>query len=246
MTWWRSRFTVGSRVPGRPWYLIFWWDACSLLCLVWMVVVYRIRLYGFEKVPRKGPVIFISNHQSYYDPILNGVAVTNRQFTAIAGQHLAAFKPFGWLMKSYGAVFVSASAGDKGPLRAALKELSSDRCVLIYPEESRCFDGMIGPFQRGMLLLLRKSKATVVPMAIEGAYDVWPRTRTLPKLSGRMVLVCGEPRSTEDVLQDGPETAVKQIRQELDTLRLEARAILRKNTRGRFPKPGPPDAASPS
>lgn len=203
-------------------------------------------MVGFEKVPRQGPVIFVSNHQSYYDPILNGLAVNNRQFTAIAGQHLARFKPFTWLMKSYGAVFVSASAGDKGPLRAALSELEAGRCVLIYPEGSRSFDGLITPFQRGMLLLLRKSKATVVPMAIAGAYDVWPRTRTLPKLTGRIALLCGEPRSTEDVLRDGPEAAVQSIRQELDALRLEARDMIRTQSRGRYPQPGPPDQASPS
>lgn len=203
-------------------------------------------MVGFEKVPRQGPVIFVSNHQSYYDPILNGLAVNNRQFTAIAGQHLARFKPFAWLMKSYGAVFVSASAGDKGPLRAALSELEAGRCVLIYPEGSRSFDGLITPFQRGMLLLLRKSKATVVPMAIAGAYDVWPRTRTLPKLTGRIALLCGEPRSTEDVLRDGPEAAVQSIRQELDALRLEARDMIRTQSRGRYPQPGPPDQASPS
>ena len=246
MSWWKARFTLGARVPGRPWYQVFWWDAGSLLCLAWMKLFHRLVMVGCEKVPREGPVIFISNHQCYYDPVLNGLAVTNRQFTAIAGQHLVRFKPFAWLMKSYGAVFVSSSAGDKGPLRAALGELEAGRCVLIYPEGSRSTDGCIGSFQRGMLLLLRKSNATVVPMAIEGAFDVWPRTRKVPKLSGRIALICGEPRSTADVLRDGPEAAVANMHQELDALRLEGRALIRERSRGRFPKPGPADAASPS
>lgn len=245
MTWWQSRFTLGAHLQGRPWYAVWWWDANSLVCLIWVVVFYRFRMYGCDKIPRTGPIIFISNHQSYYDPILNGLCVTKRQFTAIAGQHLWRFKPLGWLLKSYGCVFVSSSAGDKGPLRAALQQLEAGRCVLIYPEGGRSSDGLIGPFQRGVLLLLRKSNATVVPMGVAGTYEAWPRTRALPRLSGRMVAVCGEPRSTEEILRDGPEAAFANMHEELDRLRLEGRALIRKKSRGRWPKPGPADGPSP-
>ena len=181
----QSRFTIGTRVPGRSWWKIFWWDACSALCLAWLRLFYKVKLIGFEKIPATGPLVFISNHQSYYDPMLNGIGVNNRQFTAIASGHLARFKPLKWLLRSFGSVFVSASTGDKGPLRAALGELEAGRCVLIYPEGSRCKDGLVAPLQRGMLLLMKKSNATVIPMAIEGAFDAWPRQRKLAERAHR-------------------------------------------------------------
>jgi 1-acyl-sn-glycerol-3-phosphate acyltransferase len=242
---WQSRFQVGERLQGRPWYQVFWWDLISGIWLLWILLFYRFRLVGFEKIPESGPVIYLSNHQSFYDPVLNGCGVTRRQFTSIAGEHLRRFKPLGWLIKSFGGVFVSSSAGSKGPLRAALSALELGRCVLIYPEGSRTPDGLVGPFQRGILLLLRKSSATVVPMAIEGAYDVWPRSRAFPRLSGSIVVVCGEPRSTEEILRAGPEAAMENLHGELDALRLEGRALLRKQSNGRWPKPGPADGPSP-
>ena len=241
-----GRFRVGTRVPGHAWYVIFWWDFCCLLCELWIRIVYRSRFIGRERVPTSGPVLFLSNHQSFYDPMLNGGLVANRQFSAIASAHLFKFKPFGWLIHSFGAVPVSASAGDKGSLKAALKELQSGRCVLIYPEGTRCDDGYLAEFQRGMSLLLKRSKATVLPIAIEGAFDVWPRGRTLPRLRGRMIALAGTPRSTEEMLAEGPDQALKTLRGEIDALRLEARTMLRDRSRGRWPRKGSGEGPSPS
>ena len=239
-----GRFRVGCRVPGHSWYLIFWWDAFCFASELWLRLVYRFRMVGRERIPKSGPVIFLSNHQSFYDPMINGSVVSGRQYSAIASAYLFKFKPFGWLITSFGAVPVSASAGDKGSLKAALKELEAGRCVLIYPEGSRCSDGCVAPFQRGLSLLLRRSKATVVPLALEGAFDSWPRGKTIPSLRGRMIGLVGHPRSAEEVLAEGPDRALEDLRKEIDALRLEGRAMLRERTRGRWPRKGLADEAS--
>lgn len=241
-----GRFRLRDRVPGRPWYQVIWWDLCSTICFIWMKVFYRYEFIGEDRVPRRGPVLFISNHQSYYDPVLNGLVVNRRQFTALADAALFKFKPAGWVIRSIGALPLSAGAGDKGALKAALKEMEEGRCILIYPEGTRTSDGQIVEFKRGTTLLLRRSKATVLPMAIEGAFDVWPRHRLLPRFRGRIMLIVGSPRSAEEICKEGAEEGVAALRQEIDRMRLEARALLRERTRGRWPKEGPGDEPSPS
>ena len=242
-----GRFRVGHRAPSRPWYKLFWWDACSFLCLVWLKVFHRMISVGFERIPEEGPVIFVSNHQSYYDPLINGCAVNRRQYSAIASSHLARFKPLGWLLSSYGTVFVAASAGDKGALKAALSELKQGSCVLIYPEGSRCSEGFVEDFEKGILLLLKRSDATVYPIGIDGAFDVWPRSRVLPRLwgRGRIATVCGEPIDGASLFKEGPQVALERLHLEIDTLRLEARRILRERSGGRWPAAGPLDDPSP-
>ena len=42
-------------------------------------------------MPRTGPVIFISNHQSYLDPVVNGVATRDRQVGFLAKVELFGF-----------------------------------------------------------------------------------------------------------------------------------------------------------
>ncbi|MCH2143577.1 MAG: 1-acyl-sn-glycerol-3-phosphate acyltransferase [Phycisphaerales bacterium] len=245
MSFLSGRFRTGVRVPGHAWYLIFWWDFCCLMSEWWMKFFYRLRVVGRDRIPRDGPLIFLSNHQSYYDPVINGSVVAQRQYSAIASAHLFKFKPFGWLIRSFGAVPVAANAGDKGAIKAALKELEAGRCVLIYPEGSRCEDGHVAPFQRGISLLIRRSKATVVPLAIEGAFDVWPRSRAIPRLRGRVVCLVGTARTTEEIIAEGTDKAMGDMRLEIDRLRLEGRAMLRERTRGRWPLEGTGEGPTP-
>ena len=82
---------------------------------------------------------------------------------------------------------------DVGALRAAINVLKAGGRVLIFPEGTRTRDGEMGPFLPGMLVLVRRTGAAVVPMAVEGARDVWPAGRGLPKLFGRIGVVTGEP-----------------------------------------------------
>ena len=139
----------------------------------------------------------------------------------------------------------SASAGDKGPLKAAISVLKKDQVVLVYPEGTRTSDGFVGEFQKGLLLVLRRAPATIVPMGIDGVHDVWPRGRSLPRLWGRVAVVVGEPITPDQVSAMKPEELLNTLRGVVDTLRLEARTILREQSGGRWPPPGPNDDPSP-
>ena len=240
-----GRFRLGDRAPGRSVFTLWWWDLSSLLCELCFRLIYRIKVRGGSNVPDSGPLILISNHQSYFDPIINSTAASKRPYTAIAGSHLTRFKPFGWLLKSYGTVFVSASAGDKGPLKAAISELKKGRVVLVYPEGTRSPDGFVCEFQKGLLLLLRRAPVPVVPLGLDGAQEIWPRGRSLPRLRGRVAVVAGRPIPPEELLELEPDQLLGRLRKEIDTLRLEARTILRDRSGGRWPPPGPNDEPSP-
>ena len=53
--------------------------------------------------------------------------------------------------------------------------------VLIFPEGTRSHDGEIGPFRPGFTALAARSGAAILPAAIEGAFDAWPRWRKFPR-----------------------------------------------------------------
>ena len=239
-----GRFRIKDRAPGRSALFLFWWDLSSFLCELYIRLFHRIQVIGSSRVPESGPLILVSNHQSYFDPMINNILASKRPYTGIAGSHLIRFKPFGLLLKSYGTVFVSASAGDKGALKVAIEELKKNRTILIYPEGSRTDDGQVQPFEKGLLLLIRRSRATVVPVGIDGAFDVWPRGRTLPRLRGGIAVAGGSPIPADQLLSLDPGEMLERLRGDIDTLRLEARRILRERSGGRWPPPGPADEPS--
>ena len=139
--------------------------------------------------------------------MVNGVTVWDRQFTALARDSLFV-PPFGWILKSVSARPIKRSGGDLEAMKMALSELESGRVVIIYPEGTRSPDGTMQEFKRGVLLLLKRMKPTILPMGVEGTHEAWPRGRKFPKVRGRVVCVCGEPISGEEIAKLSNEDAL--------------------------------------
>lgn len=235
---------TSRRAPGRPpLSFLFWWT--GVRNLVWLLhkVFYRIQLIGQENVPPTGPIIYVANHQSHLDPCIVGLVVTDRPFSGMARATLFKNRILAWIMRGIGAIELEQGKGDAGAMKAALKELEAGRCVLIYPEGTRTRDGALSEFQRGVMLLIKRSGAPVVPVALEGAFDIWPIGQTFPRLKGRIAVKTAPAIAAEDLLKEGPDAGLERLKRIIETMRLELRAELRRQTGNRYPAPGPGDIA---
>jgi 1-acyl-sn-glycerol-3-phosphate acyltransferase len=220
----RSRFDFKRRVPGRGVVPIVWWDFCAFLCWSWLKLSYRLRRIHRDRVPPTGAILVISNHQSFLDPMVNGVTVWDRQFTALARDSLF-IGPFGWILRSVSARPIKREGGDLEAMKGALAELEAGRVVIIYPEGTRSTDGNMLEFKRGVLLLLKRVKPTVLPMGVDGTFDAWPRGRKLPRLFGNVVCVCGEPISGEELAKLDSADALAAMRAAVSKAHEEAKRI---------------------
>jgi 1-acyl-sn-glycerol-3-phosphate acyltransferase len=211
-------------VPGRSFVRAVWWDFCAFLCWSWLKLSFRLRRIHRDRVPRTGAILVISNHQSFLDPMVNGVTVWDRQFTALARDSLFV-GPFGWVLRSVSARPIKREGGDLEAMKAALAELEAGRVVIIYPEGTRSPDGSLQEFKRGVLLLVKRAKPTILPMGVEGTFDAWPRGRTLPRARGKVVCVCGQPMSGEELAKLDGEQALAAMRDAVAKAHDEARAL---------------------
>jgi 1-acyl-sn-glycerol-3-phosphate acyltransferase len=236
---------VGRRAPGRPFIAVIWWDVCRLLSTIALHIGFGLRVVGKDRIPRSGPLLYVSNHQSFLDPIINGAAVHDRPFRPFARETL--FRGvFGTLIRSLGALPVVGGGGDKAVMRAALSELEAGRCVLVYPEGTRTSDGGLAPFKSGIALLLRRSNATVIPMGIEGAFDAWPRGSSRPRWRRRIETEVGDPIDVGSLLSEGVPAAMLRLEREVDELRRRCRDRLRARCGPAYPAPGVADERTPA
>jgi 1-acyl-sn-glycerol-3-phosphate acyltransferase len=121
-------------------------------------------------------MLIVSNHQSHLDPVLVGIACP-RQLKYLARKGLFFF-PFNLWIRALGAVPIDQERGALGGIRAALNLLKQDNAVLVFPEGSRTYAGKLQEMFSGFCLLARRSRATIVPAAIEGAFAAMPRGST--------------------------------------------------------------------
>ena len=134
---------------------------------------------GQENIPGEGPVLLVSNHQSYFDPIVCSIGM-RRELDFMARETL--FKGwFGNAIRKLNAFPVRRGEADMRAIRDIVDRLSQQRAVMMFPEGTRSSDGMIHDFKNGFVLIARKAKASIVPVAIDGTFDAWPRHKKWPR-----------------------------------------------------------------
>lgn len=239
-----SLLDAERRAPGlSPLRLVVFWFVPSSILLLIGWTFYRFRRQRRDRIPRTGPIIYASNHQSHFDPVSVGLLSWDRPCTYLARASLFTFKPFGAMIRAFHSIPLERSGNPARALRTAIDVVKRGRVVVIFPEGTRTRDGALREFKNGILLLARRTGAPVVPVATEGAYDVWPHGRRFPRPFGRVLVRAGEPIPAAELRALAPEEAMDRIKRAIETLRLELRAELRAKTGGRVPKPGPGDVA---
>lgn len=228
-----------AKNPGAPLWKLPWWD-CLWRVVSWLIlmVFYQHRWWGVRHIPDSGPVLLLCNHQSYLDLIALGVGLDRRHFHPMARQTLFRNPVFGWFIGSLNAFPVDQENADVKSLRRAISHLKEGHLLMVFPEGSRTPDGSLQQFEQGVMLLIRRAKATVVPMAVEGCFDAWP-IHGKPTARARTGAIYGEPIPAEDLLKLKPEQAIERLFGEIETLQMTLRDRLRTLHQGRFPRYNP-------
>jgi len=228
------------------------WEFCNQWVGLFFRVFYRPIVHGVEHIPLDGAALIASNHQSFLDPPLVGNACNTRRCCFVARAGLFRAPLFGTLLRNLDCIEVPEktnahdTAAMKASIKAVLAALQTGRTVLIFPESSRSPDGTIQPFDKGVTMLAKRARCPVVPVAVEGPFDAWPRHRKRPKLFGQRLAVRFAPAIDHDeFLADGADAALDRLARTIDTMRLELRAELRQRTNARLPAPGPADQPLP-
>jgi len=225
-----------QRNPGAPLWQLLWWEViCQPASWLVMFLLYRIRWWGVNNIPRTGPVLLVCNHQSYLDLVTLGIGIHHRHFHSMARSTLFRHPLFAWHIRSLNAFPVEQGKGDVKSVRTAIDRLKQGHLVLVFPEGSRTPHGRLQPFSPGVLLLIKRAKPTIVPMAVDGVFDAWPIGRSRPIPGGRVGAIYGEPIAADDLLAMDNADAIALLERRVEALRLDVRQKLRLTSNGRHP-----------
>jgi 1-acyl-sn-glycerol-3-phosphate acyltransferase len=213
--------------------VFFWMSFC--LCNTCLMLASSFRTQGKRFVPLHGPVLVVANHQSMLDPVLVGLSAP-RGLTYLARKTLFKNRLVGWVIRTLQAFPVDQEGVAKEGMKAVLKGLAQGRAVVVFPEGSRSEDGAIGPFMRGIALLVERSQAPVVPVGIAGAFAALPRGQRLPRFSpmflpaqpGAIAVCVGRPIPHQELANLSREQLLDRLRQEITTVQARAERLRRK------------------
>lgn len=196
------------------------WVVARAVFRITFVLAFRIRVFGQLNVPRRGGVLIVSNHQSYLDPILLSLGV-ERSASFMARRTLFRNPVFGRLISAVNAFPVTRGGLDIAAMREAVRRLRNGDCLVVFPEGTRTPDGKIAPLRWGILAIVERANAPIVPAVIEGAFEVWPRGST--PTTGEISVLYGSAIQPEEQRRLSRAGLVERLQSELSRLETELR-----------------------
>jgi long-chain acyl-CoA synthetase len=194
--WTNSAFVRGVRMIGD-----------ALLTYPLFRIFVTLEVHGAERLAKlAGPVVFVANHQSYFDQpsLMFALPKATRYRTATAaweefffGEYHGLNRLWRRLSYEYATWFLNIfplpqTRGFSGSLRFMGRLADTGTNILIFPEGGHSRDGTLQGFQQGLGIIVKELGLPVVPIKISGTRQVLSPAAHYPK-RGTVTVTFGEP-----------------------------------------------------
>ena len=139
---------------------------------------FHLEISGTERLPKNLPFIISPNHQSFLDAPIVTAALPWYVFRDVF--YVGTSEIFGggfwrWFARFLRLIPVDPDANLVPAMQAGAFGLRMNKVLMLYPEGERSIDGTPKTFKKGAAILARHLNVPIVPVALEGFYDAWPR-----------------------------------------------------------------------
>lgn len=142
---------------------------------------YRVKRVGLKSFPREGPLILVSNHISYIDPLLIGLTFP-RQIAWMMLESIYRRPVINYICRRTSVIPVKRDARDLQAVRQAIGVVEKGQVLGLFPEGRMSRDGRLQSFLgHGAALISLKTGAPVLPTAIEGSSNSFPPEGRFPR-----------------------------------------------------------------
>lgn len=187
----RSREPVVSSVL----YHLFKWSVVSPMFHAY----FRGRIHGAHYVPRRGPLVIVSNHASDFDPPIVSCCV-RRPVAYMAKEELFQVPVLKDAIRLYGAYPVKRGSADRSAIREATKALENGWAAGIFLQGTRTPDARIPNPKLGAALIAAKTQAPLLPVSLWGTEKIIQKGSATPRpvpLTVRIGQPIAPPRTTD-------------------------------------------------
>lgn len=152
--------------------------ACSPIVKRWG----RLEVFGLEQLAESGPVLLAANHDSYWDPVIVGVAaLKRRQIRALAKASLWKIKGLDRVLNGMGQIPIERGRADSAAFDRAIAALRGGACIGIFPEGTRSLGRVLRARSGIGRLAEAVPEAQTICCAVTGSTDI-PRFPSRPRI----------------------------------------------------------------
>jgi 1-acyl-sn-glycerol-3-phosphate acyltransferase len=157
---------------------LYW--ICGSILKVTADTAFRGEVLGLDNIPTTGPILVAANHCSHLDPPLLACQLPHRvHFFA----RKSLWKPGipAWWMDHIECIPVDRDGADVGALKKTIAALEAGGVVILFPEGTRSFNGLLQPAKSGVGMIACKTGVPVLPARIFGSFEAFGRETKYPR-----------------------------------------------------------------
>lgn len=175
-----------------------WWSRFTC----WLALC-RIKTRGHEHLDPKQSYVFVANHQGAFDIFLV-YGFLKHPIIWMQKQSLRSIPFVGFASQKAGHVFVDNStvATRAATIETAKERVSNGVSIVVFPEGARTRTGKMSRFKRGAFHIAHDMKLPIVPLTLNGPYDVLHRDSLQLSIGKKMELVIHPPIETKDLSEE--------------------------------------------
>ena len=166
---------------------------------VFFIIGKRFSLTGKENIKEDSKYILVANHASLFDIV--AIMSIYPGISWFGHERLLKVPLFGRLLKMNG--YIPFREPNYRNTKAMVKQLvmrSKGQTVAIFPEGTRTLDGRINEFYRGFIYLIRNSEIDILPVTLNGFYDLKPKNRSYINFDAELEIIVHKPIKREDLI----------------------------------------------
>jgi len=169
--------------PALGWFIRGWSRA-----ILWAIGAH-VTITGLENVPDEERICFVGNHQGDLDIVIM-LAYLPRPVGFIAKSQAAWFPFLNIWIAVLGSSFIKRNSPKQGmkAIARGVRSIERGHALVIYPEGTRSRGPMMLPFHKGAFKLATRSGATIVPVTVDGSWQVWEAHKRIEAGEVRVVI----------------------------------------------------------
>jgi 1-acyl-sn-glycerol-3-phosphate acyltransferase len=152
----------------------------------------KIKVIGRKNIRKEEKYILVANHGSLFDIV--AIVSFYPGITWFGHERLLKVPLFGKILKMTDYIpFKEPNFRNTRSMIEQLVQKSKQQTVAIFPEGTRTLNGRINTFYRGFIYLYRTRDLEILPVTLNGFYDLKPKNRAYINFGSKLEVIIHEP-----------------------------------------------------
>lgn len=183
---------------------------------IFLLMGKRFRVIGKENIRKDCRYILVANHSSLFDIV--AIMSFYPGVSWFGHERLLRVPLFGKLLLMTDYIpFKEPTVKNTRLMLEQLEQKATKQTVAIFPEGTRTLDGKISYFYKGFIYLLRTSDLQILPVTLNGFYNLKPKNRFYINFNSKLEVIIHKPIKKEDLVNKTDSEIIETVKNVIES-----------------------------